>query len=108
MIIFSYILIAALFSFGWCTLFNDGMIFGTAGEWMRNNLKEWVAKPLFDCPICNAFWVALIMFFTIFPPMPWWNLPLIGLSAVGVNSIILGFQNRLDNITDAIDPTVND
>lgn len=98
----SNIIVAALFSFGWCNLFNEGMIFEKAGKWMDDRFKDWVTKPLYGCPICNAVWVTVIMYFTIWPTMEWWKLPLIALSASGINSIIIGFQNKLEDIADQL------
>lgn len=100
--VIGYIFTVALFSFGWCNLFNENMIFGRVGAWLNEHLPEQLAKPLYDCPICNAVWVAVVMYFTIWPPMVWWQLPLIALSASGVNSIIIGFQNKLEDIADGL------
>lgn len=69
---------------------------------MDKHLPTWLQKPLYDCPMCNSVWVAAVMYFTIFPPMEWWKLPLIALSASGVASIVIGFQNKLEDIADGL------
>lgn len=35
-------------------LFNEGMILGKPGEWMKLRLPEWLHKPLFSCPACMS------------------------------------------------------
>jgi hypothetical protein len=100
--IIPYILTVTLFSFGWSNLFNEGMIFERVGKALEP-LPSWIKKPLYDCPICNSVWVAVVMYFTIWPEMEWWKLPLIGLSASGLASIITGFQNKLKDIADVIE-----
>lgn len=70
---------------------------------MEAHIVDWVRKPLYSCPICNSVWVSVVMYFTIWPEMEWWKLPLIALSASGLASIITGFQNRLTDIADVIE-----
>lgn len=107
--VIAYILIVALFSFGWSNLFNENMIFEKIGTYLAGNddkkgvLPEWLHKPLFSCPICNSVWVAVVMYFTIWPVMEWWKLPLIALAASGLASIIVGTQNKLKDIADVIE-----
>lgn len=98
----TYILLATLFSFGWCALFNEGMIFERVGKALAR-LPEWLKKPLFDCPRCNSFWVTTVMFFTIWPPMEWWKIPLIGGCCIGLADIILSIQANIKHISEAID-----
>lgn len=69
---------------------------------MDKYLPTWLQKPLYDCAKCNSVWVTVVMYLTIFPPMEWWKLPLIALSASGVASIIIGFQNKLEDIADGL------
>lgn len=101
--ILAYILPIAFFSFGWCNLFNEKMIFEKAGKWLDAHLPEWISKPLYGCPICNAVWVTFIMAAVqIVPHDPWWFIPTVALSASGVASVIIGFQNKLEDIADQL------
>lgn len=98
-----WIWVVGLFSFGWSNLFNENMIFERVGKLGEEKLPKWLHKPLFSCPICNSVWVAVVMYFTIWPAIEWWKLPLIGLSASGLASIITGFQTKLKDIADVIE-----
>ena len=106
-IILLHSLIAALFSFGWTTLFDDGQIFGKAGAWLDEKLPTWASKPLYGCAICNAFWVATLMYW-IFWGSTWYIWLMTGCISVGVNSIIIGFQNRLTNIADVMEDSLEE
>jgi hypothetical protein len=100
----SYILIVALFSFGWSNLFNEGMIFERVGKWLDARLPEWLAKPLYACPICNSVWVAITMAVVgVIPYNPWWFVPVVALGASGLASIVTGVQNKLKDIADVIE-----
>lgn len=102
-LIVCYILAVSLFSFGWTNLFNENMIFERAGKWLDAHVPEWLGKPTYKCPICNSVWVALIMGLVgIIPFHPWWHVPLIALAASGLCSIIIGFQNKLEDIADGL------
>src|SRR5690349_1773867 len=101
MIIIAYILIATLFSFGWCSLFNEGMILERVGRWMDDHLKEWVRKPLYDCPKCNSFWVATAMYWFFWGDV-WYIWLTIGGCAIGLAGIILSIQNHLEDIADGV------
>lgn len=55
-------------SFLWCgPLTSPGMmgnivpvmywrLMGVETRW-----KQWIAKPIFDCPICNSFWISMLI-----------------------------------------------
>jgi len=58
-----YLILNALFIWGWHVLFNEGMILGKLGEWMTEKLPEWLHKPLFSCPACQSSIYGTIGFF---------------------------------------------
>lgn len=42
-----------------------GMILNFVPRWYWKNFAgrgwaEWIAKPLFDCPVCQSFWLVLV------------------------------------------------
>lgn len=102
--VLAYTAVVALFSFGWSNLFNEGMVFERVGKLGEAWLAEWVRKPLYECPICvsvHATWVMALA--GIVPTNPWWQIPLIALSASGLCSVLIGFQNKLKDIADVIE-----
>jgi hypothetical protein len=48
------LIIAALWIWGVKCIFSSGHIFEKAGEWVENNLPEWVYKPTIGCPACMS------------------------------------------------------
>ena len=83
------ILIAALFSFGWCTLFTVGNLFESVGDWAEKKLPI-IWKPLGGCVVCNAFWVATLMYWLFWGNI-WHEWLTISIAASGTNSIISAF-----------------
>lgn len=48
------ILVVGMWCWGFYNAFRDGEILGGPGKLMRKTLPEWLSKPTFDCPICQA------------------------------------------------------
>jgi hypothetical protein len=48
-------------------LTRDGMLFGTAAEYIRSIVGEFSSKPLFDCPPCMASVWGLLGWFYLIP-----------------------------------------
>jgi hypothetical protein len=95
--ILAHAFIAALFSFGWCTCFDEGEIFGEVGDWLDKRLPQYISKPLYGCAKCNAFWVCTLMYW-LFWGNTWYIWLMTAVCSIGINSIIIGFQNRLTDI----------
>ncbi len=98
-IVLEYIFIVALISYGWCSCFWPEMIFEKIGDWLEARLPEIITKPLFSCPICNAFWTGTIMYWTLFgnDPVDWL---IISIGAAGVNAIVVNLINKLEDISE--------
>lgn len=92
------ILISALVSYGYCACFWEGMIFYKVGEWVREKLPEWVCKPLFDCCVCNAFWIATFIYW-LYWGSDWKEWILISIGSVGVNAIVANMINKIEDIS---------
>lgn len=50
----SYLVVACLVVFAINKLFDEGMIFEKAGNWIREKAGEYWCKPLICCPPCMA------------------------------------------------------
>ena len=48
------LIITAVWIWGFYAAFQDGMIFGFAGNFFLDKLPSWACKPLFSCPTCMA------------------------------------------------------
>ncbi len=97
------ILIVALFSYGYCATFWPEQIFHGVGEWLSKRLPEWLCKPMFDCPLCNSFWVATLIYW-IFWGNVWHEWIIISVCSIGVNAVIVNLINKVEDISDAIKP----
>lgn len=96
------IFIVALFSYGWCATFWPEQIFHGVGEWLKERLPEYITKPLFECPICNAFWVGTLRYW-IFGGDVWYDWLTISVCAVGWNAVIVNLINKIQDISDPPD-----
>lgn len=61
------IIISSLWIFGINCLFSEGHIFERAGDWIHNNMPEWVYKPTVGCPACQSSLHGLLFFIVVFP-----------------------------------------
>lgn len=57
------LLFASLWCLGVYCIFSPNYILGRVGDFMRNELPRWMAKPLFDCPPCMASFHGLMFCF---------------------------------------------
>lgn len=99
------IFIASLFSYGWCALFWDEMILNKVGDWLEERLPKYITTPLFDCPICNSFWVSTSMYWFVWKgnsPVEWLSC---AIGSVGLNAIVVNIINKLEAISEAMKPT---
>lgn len=48
------LIISSLWCLGIYCTFGTNYIFGRYGDYLREILPRWAAKPLFDCPPCMA------------------------------------------------------
>lgn len=64
----------------WYTML-DGEIFGKLGKWFGRVLPSWLHSPVFECPVCMAFWYGLILCFVFGWPL-WMPVASLGLNAV--------------------------
>lgn len=81
------------------TCFCTGMIFGYAGDFVRNRFPEALKKPLVDCPICMSFWYGLLynIFFLLTNP----QVSVAGsILSIGLTSWMVGFYKTNDDETD--------
>lgn len=76
--------VTVFWQWGFSYCFRSDEVFGWAGDWMRKNWKEWVNKPLFDCPYCLSsihgsifFWMFLNEY-----PLIMWPIFIVGLTGV--------------------------
>lgn len=85
--------LAMLFAIGWTWgvnfVFQDGEIFGKAGEWLENKLPVWALKPTIGCPVCMASVHGTLIFIVfLLGLVPWWYWFFFLLSLCGFNAII--------------------
>ena len=81
------ILILSLTTIGICCTFWDDMIFEKVGDWVKDKIGEFAAKPLFGCYICATFWYSIIICLVV-----GWN-PLLAIPAMGLSAVISMLQN---------------
>lgn len=93
------ILIIALVVYGYSATFWKGHIFEKIGDYLKDRLPEYICKPLFQCPICSAFWYGTAIYF-IWGFGFWYHWPLVVVGAMGVNAVIVKITGALDDMAD--------
>lgn len=83
----AHILITSLFVFGYCCTFWEDMIFGKLGNWLDERLPDWLAKPLYQCFICAAFWWGSVLYLVAWREsvLDWF---ITVVSAMGLNAVL--------------------
>lgn len=67
------VLITVAWIWGFEYTFKDGEIFGQPGQWMRENLPDWILKPTIDCKYCMSSVHGTIFYFWLMPlNFVWW------------------------------------
>lgn len=97
------VLLIAFFSYGYCSTFWEGMIFEKIGDWLKERLPEYIQKPLFLCPICNAFWSGTAIYW-IFWANDWKEWLLVCICAIGINAVIVNLINKIEAISENLLP----
>lgn len=67
--------VCGAFSFLWCNVLTSPGMLGNivpVAYWRimgaQKNWKQWIAKPMFDCAVCNSFWTVFVL--EIVKPQP--------------------------------------
>lgn len=75
------IAILSLVTIGIVCPFWDGNIFDKQGDWIKEKIGEFWAKPLFACYVCATFWYSIAQCLIYGWPV-YLAIPAMGLSAV--------------------------
>jgi len=70
---------------------NEGMIFEKLDNWLNDNLKSWIYKPLWGCVYCMASIHGSLLFVTVgvhVIGLDWALWPLICICAIPVNGFV--------------------
>lgn len=94
-----HIFIIAFISYGWCACFWEEHIFEKVGDWLYDRLPEFITKPLYDCPICNSFWMGTAIYWTMWGH-DWKEWAMISMGAVGLCAAIVNIINKIEDIGD--------
>jgi hypothetical protein len=93
---FIWVVLVALWCWGFHNAFEEGEIFGKIGDWLYNRFPEYWLKPLIGCPICMVSVHGTIWFLLT---QDWHFLTWIMfiVSASGLNYVIHNFFPKNDN-----------
>ena len=82
------IVITAAWSWGFYNAFQEGQIFGRAGDWLRENVPAYFLKPIIGCPVCmpSIHGTCLYLYFTGAPSWGLWIATIV--CASGINFVI--------------------
>lgn len=93
------IFITSLFIFGLNCLFSEGYLFHKAGEWMAENMHEWLYKPLIGCSVCMAsIWGSLVYLSVFVYEFGLWLWPVFCICLCGFNYMILRLYQSIQSI----------
>lgn len=67
--------------------FQDGEIFGKAGNWVEYALREYWSKPVVNCSVCMAPWWGSLYYLILWGADRNW--PVVVLCSAGLNAIIV-------------------
>lgn len=88
------IVVVSLIVFAIYATMEEGMIFGFVRKWWAKLTKNWkeekadyLAKPIFDCPVCMAAWHGSAAYWIIYGN-DWKEWLIVVICAIGLNEIL--------------------